>query len=68
MKYPGCIWCIWCALYNFILLGSAGCNADVIEERTSEVSNLLDMLKSASVGDDEGLKTCETPSHPEWKV
>ncbi|KAK9921498.1 hypothetical protein M0R45_030007 [Rubus argutus] len=45
-----------------------GCNADVIEERTSEVSNLLDMLRSASVGDDEGLKTCETPSHPEWKL
>ncbi|KAK9906061.1 hypothetical protein M0R45_000071 [Rubus argutus] len=45
-----------------------GCNAGVIEERTSDVSNLLDMLRSASVGDDEGLKTCETPSHPEWKL
>ncbi|XP_004303387.1 PREDICTED: uncharacterized protein LOC101299210 [Fragaria vesca subsp. vesca] len=45
-----------------------GCNANIIEERTAEVSNLLDMLRSASLGDDEGLKTCDTPSQPEWKL
>ncbi|KAM5559274.1 hypothetical protein ABKV19_020762 [Rosa sericea] len=45
-----------------------GCNANVIEQRTAEVSNLLDMLRSASDGDDKGLKTCDTLSHPEWKL
>ncbi|XP_050383430.1 uncharacterized protein LOC126800174 isoform X2 [Argentina anserina] len=48
--------------------GIQGCNPHVIDERTSEVSNLLDMLRSASLGDDEGLKTSEPSSQPEWKL
>lgn len=49
-------------------MGPAGCNENVIEEKTAEVSNLLDMLRSACIVDDKGLTTCETTSHPEWKV
>lgn len=45
-----------------------GCNENVIEEKTAEVSNLLDMLRSACIVDDKGLTTCETTSHPEWKL
>uniref|UniRef100_A0A5B6ZA46 START domain-containing protein n=1 Tax=Davidia involucrata TaxID=16924 RepID=A0A5B6ZA46_DAVIN len=40
---------------------------NVVEKRTKEVSNFLEMLKSASVNDDEGLKTKETP-HGGWKL
>ncbi|BFG38431.1 hypothetical protein CerSpe_247050 [Prunus speciosa] len=45
-----------------------GCNENVIEEKTAEVSNLLDMLRSACIVDDKGLTTYETTSHPEWKL
>ncbi|KAI5318798.1 hypothetical protein L3X38_038506 [Prunus dulcis] len=45
-----------------------GCNENVIEEKTAEVSNLLDMLRSACIVDDKGLTTCDTTLHPEWKL
>ncbi|KAF3442773.1 hypothetical protein FNV43_RR16690 [Rhamnella rubrinervis] len=45
----------------------AGPSETMIEKRTAEVSNFLDMLRSASANDIGGLKTCET-SHPEWKL
>ncbi|KAK7828532.1 uncharacterized protein LOC111990545 [Quercus suber] len=44
-----------------------GLNEKVIEKRTAEVSNFLDMLRSASVNDNEGLKASEK-SHAEWKL
>lgn len=43
----------------------AGPNESVIERRTTEVSNFLDMLRSASV-DNTGSKS--DTSCPEWKV
>uniref|UniRef100_A0A5B6ZAC0 START domain-containing protein n=2 Tax=Davidia involucrata TaxID=16924 RepID=A0A5B6ZAC0_DAVIN len=39
---------------------------NVVEKRTKEVSNFLDMLRSA-VNDDDGLKTREMP-HGGWKL
>ncbi|RXH81313.1 hypothetical protein DVH24_005227 [Malus domestica] len=45
-----------------------GCNENMVEEKTAEVSNLLDMLRSASLVNDKGLKTCETTTQPEWKL
>ncbi|KAK9290902.1 hypothetical protein L1049_009081 [Liquidambar formosana] len=39
----------------------------VLERRTVEVSNFIDMLRSASVNDNEASKTRETP-HAEWKL
>ncbi|KAK9986510.1 hypothetical protein SO802_031461 [Lithocarpus litseifolius] len=44
-----------------------GLNEKVIEKRTAEVSNFLDMLRSTSVNDNEGLKASEK-SHAEWKL
>ncbi|KAM3690226.1 hypothetical protein ACJW30_09G106100 [Castanea mollissima] len=44
-----------------------GLTEKVIEKRTAEVSNFLDMLRSASVNDNEGLKAREK-SHAEWKL
>lgn len=45
-----------------------GCNENVIERRTAEVSNFLDMLRSASSNvNDSSSKASETV-HPEWKV
>ncbi|KAL4606722.1 hypothetical protein ACB092_09G124100 [Castanea dentata] len=44
-----------------------GLTEKVIEKRTAEVSNFLDMLRSASVNDNEGLKASEK-SHAEWKL
>ncbi|GMP98511.1 hypothetical protein CsSME_00046365 [Camellia sinensis var. sinensis] len=40
---------------------------NIVEKRTKEVSNLLQMLKSASTGDDDVSKTKETP-HRGWKL
>ncbi|XP_009348689.2 uncharacterized protein LOC103940317 [Pyrus x bretschneideri] len=48
--------------------GNEGCNENEVEEKTAEVSNLLDMLRSASFVDDKGLSTCETTTQPEWKL
>lgn len=48
-------------------LGWAGCSESVVEKKTAEVSKFLDMLRSASVDDDEVSKTTEG-SHGEWKV
>lgn len=39
----------------------------VLEKRTTDVSNFLDMLRSASVNENEISKTRETP-HVEWKL
>ncbi|KAJ7975894.1 Polyketide cyclase/dehydrase and lipid transport superfamily protein [Quillaja saponaria] len=44
-----------------------GCKEKVIETRTVEVSNFLDMLRSTSISDSQGPETCE-PSHGEWKL
>ncbi|KAJ9184595.1 hypothetical protein P3X46_004307 [Hevea brasiliensis] len=44
-----------------------GCAENVIEKRTTEVSNFLDMLRSASVSEHEASKTSQT-SHGEWKL
>ncbi|GAV63886.1 hypothetical protein CFOL_v3_07404 [Cephalotus follicularis] len=41
-----------------------GCMENLIEKRTSEVSNLLDMLRSASVKDHE----LSAAAHGEWKL
>lgn len=43
------------------------CTDTVIEKRTNEVSNFLQMLRSASVDDYDGSKMKET-SHRGWKV
>ncbi|KAF4402052.1 hypothetical protein G4B88_017564 [Cannabis sativa] len=45
-----------------------GCSDAVIEKRTGEVSNFLDMLRSVSEVGTEGSKTHDTASHPEWKL
>lgn len=45
----------------------AECTDTVIEKRTNEVSNFLQMLRSASVDDYDGSKMKET-SHRGWKV
>ncbi|TQD88074.1 hypothetical protein C1H46_026371 [Malus baccata] len=45
-----------------------GCSENEVEEKTAEVSNLLDMLRSASFVDDKGLNTRETTTQPEWKL
>ncbi|KAG2683136.1 hypothetical protein I3760_10G019100 [Carya illinoinensis] len=47
--------------------GTEGCNLKVIERRTAEVSYFLDMLRSASTDDNEGLNASER-SHAEWKL
>ncbi|KAF5473964.1 hypothetical protein F2P56_005910 [Juglans regia] len=44
-----------------------GCNQKVIENRTAEVSFFLDMLRSASVDDNDGLEASER-SRAEWKL
>ncbi|KAL5806376.1 hypothetical protein ACOSQ4_029109 [Xanthoceras sorbifolium] len=44
-----------------------GFSEDVVERKTIEVSNFLDMLRSASVSDAEVSKTSEA-SHGEWKL
>lgn len=52
----------------FFFLYVEGCNENVIERRTAEVSNFLDMLRSASSNvNDSSSKASETV-HPEWKV
>ncbi|PON42076.1 START-like domain containing protein [Parasponia andersonii] len=45
-----------------------GCSETVIEKRTDETSNFLDMLRSVSGNGNEGSKTRDTASHPEWKL
>lgn len=55
-------------LIMFRFMAPAGCNENEVGEKTAEVSNLLDMLRSASLVNDKGLKTCETTTQPEWKV
>lgn len=45
-----------------------GCSETVIEKRTAEVWNFLDMLRSASTNDSGELKTHETATQPEWKL
>ncbi|KAF2287430.1 hypothetical protein GH714_039877 [Hevea brasiliensis] len=45
----------------------SGCAENVIEKRTTELSNFLDMLRSASVSEHEASKTSQT-SHGEWKL
>ncbi|KAL6997898.1 hypothetical protein U1Q18_008024 [Sarracenia purpurea var. burkii] len=54
------------------MLQSSGCGIEeyidnVLEKRTQEVSNFLQMLKSASLSDDDGSKT-EGTYHRSWKV
>jgi hypothetical protein len=44
-----------------------GLNEKLIDKRTAEVSYFLDMLRSVSVNDNEGLKASEK-SHAEWKL
>ncbi|KAJ4825774.1 hypothetical protein Tsubulata_015913 [Turnera subulata] len=44
-----------------------GCSKNVLETRTNQVSHFLDMLRSASVTDDEVKKTTEA-SHVGWKL
>ncbi|GKV01349.1 hypothetical protein SLEP1_g13905 [Rubroshorea leprosula] len=44
-----------------------GFSENVLKKRTAEVSNFLNMLRSASVNDLELSKTREA-SHGEWKV
>nr|XP_015870730.2 uncharacterized protein LOC107407909 isoform X1 [Ziziphus jujuba var. spinosa]XP_024925672.2 uncharacterized protein LOC107407909 isoform X1 [Ziziphus jujuba var. spinosa]XP_048321616.1 uncharacterized protein LOC107407909 isoform X1 [Ziziphus jujuba var. spinosa] len=44
-----------------------GPKENLIEKRTAEVSNFLDMLRSVSVNDNAEYKTPET-SQPEWKL
>lgn len=38
---------------------------DVVDRRAKEVSNFLDMLRSASVGHDEAKRS---EAHEDWKV
>ncbi|XP_062112381.1 uncharacterized protein LOC133823561 [Humulus lupulus] len=46
-----------------------GCSETVVEKRTAEVSNFLDMLRSVSDVGTEGSKTHDTASsHPDWKL
>lgn len=45
----------------------AGDFDNVLEERTKQVSNFLEMLRSTSKIDKEGPKTSETPNAG-WKV
>lgn len=56
------------SIMTCLLLGSTGCSETVIEKRTAELSNFLDMLRSVSENSYEGSKTHDTASHPEWKV
>ncbi|CAN1772505.1 hypothetical protein LINPERHAP1_LOCUS12228 [Linum perenne] len=44
-----------------------GCSEDLLEKRTGDVSNFLDMLRSASDNGNEPSKTNEPPSG-DWKV
>lgn len=44
-----------------------GCNENVVARRTAEVSNFLDMLRSASSNDNDSSRALETV-HPEWKI
>ncbi|KAK4798263.1 hypothetical protein SAY86_030589 [Trapa natans] len=53
-------------LLSTTLTGAEECSEGLLEKRTSEVSNFLDMLRSASVKT-EGTKAAER-SHAEWKL
>ncbi|KAJ7971344.1 Polyketide cyclase/dehydrase and lipid transport superfamily protein [Quillaja saponaria] len=44
-----------------------GCKEKVIETRTAEVSNFLDMLRTTSISESQGSKT-NPPLHGEWKL
>ncbi|KAL5545671.1 hypothetical protein UlMin_005358 [Ulmus minor] len=45
-----------------------GCSDTLIEKRTAEVSNFLDMLRSPSGHDNERSKAHPTSLSPEWKL
>ncbi|KAA0043794.1 Mitotic checkpoint serine/threonine-protein kinase BUB1, putative isoform 1 [Cucumis melo var. makuwa] len=47
--------------------GTEGCNDNVVLRRTAEVSNFLDMLRSASSNDNASSRASET-GHSEWKM
>ena len=44
-----------------------GCNENVLRKRTAEVSNFLDMLRSASGNGNDSSRASEMEHH-EWKV
>ncbi|XP_071721621.1 uncharacterized protein [Rutidosis leptorrhynchoides] len=44
-----------------------GCSESIVEKRTSEVSNFLETLRSASIYDQQLSKFTE-PAHGEWKL
>ncbi|KAM7264496.1 hypothetical protein ACFE04_002179 [Oxalis oulophora] len=45
-----------------------GCNDNIIEKRTSELSNTLDMLRSAAVNDHDLSKATAASVRGEWKL